>query len=231
MHLTRYHGVFSANAALRAAITPAGRGSTTPTPQHVGLSWARRLKRVFGIDVEQCARCGGRLQVIASIEEPELIERILAHRREQGAEEASTVSLGAHHHRRRSSSSPGHRPRQASRSRLSDAAASSGLYWREPGVTGAPPQKEPRVSTMLFVGNLPLSATEASLVVKFARFGTVVSARMNRDELTGRTQRSGFVEMKTANEAQVAINGLNLADYDGRLISVYRAVAAVLAPR
>jgi len=39
--------------------------------------------------------CGGRLQVIASIEEPELIERILAHRREQGGEEALTVSLGA----------------------------------------------------------------------------------------------------------------------------------------
>jgi hypothetical protein len=35
------------------------------------------------------------LQVIASIEEPELIERILAHRREQGGEEVPTVSLGA----------------------------------------------------------------------------------------------------------------------------------------
>jgi hypothetical protein len=33
--------------------------------------------------------------VIASIEEPQLIERILAHRREQGEEEAMTVSLGA----------------------------------------------------------------------------------------------------------------------------------------
>jgi hypothetical protein len=50
---------------------------------------------VFGIEIEQCARCGGRLEVIASIEEPELIERILAHRREQEGEEAMTVSLGA----------------------------------------------------------------------------------------------------------------------------------------
>jgi len=31
---------------------------------------------VFGIEIEQCVRCGGRLMVIASIEEPELIERI-----------------------------------------------------------------------------------------------------------------------------------------------------------
>jgi hypothetical protein len=91
VHLTRFHGVFAAHAALRAAITPAGRGMgakqrvaavEAPTSQDVRMSWARRLKRVFGI--EQCARCGGRLRVIASIEEPELIERILAHRRERG---------------------------------------------------------------------------------------------------------------------------------------------------
>lgn len=31
----------------------------------------------------------------SAIEEPELIERILTHRREHGQEEASTVSLGA----------------------------------------------------------------------------------------------------------------------------------------
>jgi hypothetical protein len=102
VHLTRYHGVFAANAALRAAITPAGRGSKAPnreperpTPKHVAQNWARRLQRVFGIEIEQRARCGGRLEVIGSIEEPELIERILTHGREQGGEEASTVSLGA----------------------------------------------------------------------------------------------------------------------------------------
>ena len=46
-----------------------------------------------GIEIERCVRCGGRLQVIASIEEPELIERILAHRRERGEEVAPTASL------------------------------------------------------------------------------------------------------------------------------------------
>jgi hypothetical protein len=51
--------------------------------------------RCFGIEIEVCVRCGGRLKVIASIEEPELIERILAHRRERGEEEAPTSSLGA----------------------------------------------------------------------------------------------------------------------------------------
>ena len=80
------------------------------------------------------------------------------------------------------------------------------------------------MGTMLFVSNLPLSATEDSLVTRFTRFGTVLSAKLNRDSV-GQSQRSGFVEMKTAAEAQTAINGLNLADYDGRLISVYKAVA------
>ena len=53
------------------------------------------MKRVFGIEIEQCARCGGRLQVLARIEEPELIERILAHRRERGDEGMPTASHGA----------------------------------------------------------------------------------------------------------------------------------------
>jgi hypothetical protein len=105
IHLTRFHGVFAAHAALRAAITPAGRGAgartratlpQSPTSKDVRMNWARRLKRVFGIEIEQCARCGGRLKVIASIEEAELIERILAHRRERGEEEAAPMaSLGA----------------------------------------------------------------------------------------------------------------------------------------
>jgi hypothetical protein len=66
-----------------------------PTSKHVALTWAARLKRVFGIEIEQCVRCGGRLKVIASIEEPELIERILTHRRERGEEDAPAAPLGA----------------------------------------------------------------------------------------------------------------------------------------
>ncbi len=36
-----------------------------PTPRHVAMSGARRLKRVFGIEIEGCAGCGGRLKIIA----------------------------------------------------------------------------------------------------------------------------------------------------------------------
>jgi hypothetical protein len=90
MHLTRYHGVFAPHSKLRAAVTPAHRGKgkqplaeegTEPpaTPRHVAMNWARRLKRVFGVQIEACARCGGKLAIIASIEEPAVIAKILAH--------------------------------------------------------------------------------------------------------------------------------------------------------
>jgi hypothetical protein len=84
-----------ATAPLAIGSSTRGGVKIAATPKHVALNWARRLKRVFGIEIEQCARCGGRLEVIASIEEPELIERILTHRREQEGEEAPSVALGA----------------------------------------------------------------------------------------------------------------------------------------
>lgn len=92
MHLTRYHGVFAPHSKHRAAVTPAHRGRGAPkppvagadpakpsSPRHVAMRWARRLKRVFGVEMESCARCGGTLKIIASIEEPELIAKILSH--------------------------------------------------------------------------------------------------------------------------------------------------------
>ena len=39
----------------------------------------QRLKRVFQIDVETCPSCGGTVKIIASIEDPPVIERILNH--------------------------------------------------------------------------------------------------------------------------------------------------------
>jgi hypothetical protein len=40
------------------------------------MSWARLLKRVFEIDIEQCPQCGGTLKIIAAIEHP-VIAKIL----------------------------------------------------------------------------------------------------------------------------------------------------------
>jgi hypothetical protein len=41
------------------------------------MNWAQRLKRVFNIDVEICDQCGGRVKVIACIEDPAVIKKIL----------------------------------------------------------------------------------------------------------------------------------------------------------
>jgi len=43
------------------------------------MSWAQRLKRVFNIDIETCRDCGGAVKVIACIEDPVVIKKILDH--------------------------------------------------------------------------------------------------------------------------------------------------------
>jgi len=43
------------------------------------MGWARLLKRVFEFDLEHCPRCGGDMKIIAAIEEPAVIVRILTH--------------------------------------------------------------------------------------------------------------------------------------------------------
>ena len=43
------------------------------------MTWAQRLRRVFKIDILTCEQCGGAVKVIASIEDPVVIKKILAH--------------------------------------------------------------------------------------------------------------------------------------------------------
>jgi hypothetical protein len=43
------------------------------------MTWAQRLKRVFGIEIESCEHCGGEVKVIAIIEDPAVIQKILTH--------------------------------------------------------------------------------------------------------------------------------------------------------
>ncbi len=43
------------------------------------MNWAQALKRVFEIDMASCPQCGGPLTLIAAIEEPAVIAKILAH--------------------------------------------------------------------------------------------------------------------------------------------------------
>ena len=103
VHLTRYHGVFAPHSALRAVVTPAGRGRSTgaaersPAERHRAMSWAQRLKRVFRIDIERCERCGGQVRIIASIEDPAVIGRILAQLEQAEQARGASADLTAAH--------------------------------------------------------------------------------------------------------------------------------------
>ena len=52
---------------------------TTPVERRAAMTWAQRLKRVFNIDIEICNSCGGHVKIIACIEDPVVIEKILTH--------------------------------------------------------------------------------------------------------------------------------------------------------
>ena len=66
------------NSNYRALITPASRGKRkkhhpadkadqTPAEKRVSITWAKRLNRVFKIDIETCDKCGGDVRIISSI--------------------------------------------------------------------------------------------------------------------------------------------------------------------
>ena len=57
------------------------------------MTWAQRLKRVFNIDVDSCAHCGGPVKVIACIEDQQVINKILAHLKEKETLPATLETL------------------------------------------------------------------------------------------------------------------------------------------
>jgi hypothetical protein len=92
-NLTRFHGVLAPNSKYRINVTPAKRGKGSANKlegkvkknadlsvgEHKEMTWAQRLKRVFNIDVTICNRCGGAVKIIACIEDPLVIKKILDH--------------------------------------------------------------------------------------------------------------------------------------------------------
>lgn len=79
LNLTRFHGVFAANFKYRSRIVPRRPRHIDADQPPAPMSWMQRLKRVFAIDIETCPDCGGKLRVIACIEDSSLIEQILGH--------------------------------------------------------------------------------------------------------------------------------------------------------
>lgn len=72
----------------------------------------------------------------------------------------------------------------------------------------------------LYVGNLPYSTVDADLENLFSQAGTVKSAQVIKDRVSGRSKGFGFVEMSSPDEAQSAINKFNGQDFNGRALTV-----------
>jgi len=91
VHLTRYHGVLGPHYKHRKQIVPKPselkivcQDQDNIDPKQLELKkknipWARLLARVFNIDVEICIKCGGNMKIIAAIEDPKVIRKILQH--------------------------------------------------------------------------------------------------------------------------------------------------------
>ena len=75
----------------------------------------------------------------------------------------------------------------------------------------------------LYVGGLPYSVTEDTLRDMFAAHGSVESAVVISDRMTGRSKGFGFVEMGSQEEAQSAMDNLNQTQLEGRSLTVNEA--------
>jgi len=83
----------------------------------------------------------------------------------------------------------------------------------------------------LYVGGLSYNTTEQTLKDTFAQAGTVESATIIIDRVSGRSKGFGFVEMSSDEEAQKAIETLNGKELDGRNIVVNEARPQQARPR
>jgi len=75
----------------------------------------------------------------------------------------------------------------------------------------------------IYVSNLSFKVDDEDLKQVFEEYGEVSSAKVIRDRDTGRSRGFGFVEMSDQESATKAIEELNQAEYDGKVITVNEA--------
>ena len=94
INLVLYHGVLAPHAGWRARVIASSappvetsvaasasadandEPTTAPFSRH--WAWADLMRRAFDIDVLACPSCGGRMRLIATVEDPDAIRAILA---------------------------------------------------------------------------------------------------------------------------------------------------------
>lgn len=75
----------------------------------------------------------------------------------------------------------------------------------------------------IYVGNMNFDLGNDDLYNLFSQFGTVTSAKIINDKVTGRSKGFGFVEMESDEDARKAISSLNESEVKGRKLIVNEA--------
>ena len=72
----------------------------------------------------------------------------------------------------------------------------------------------------IYISNLSYAVNDGDLKDLFGEYGEISSAKVITDRETGRSRGFGFVEMADDAQGQKAIDELNQAEYDGKVINV-----------
>ncbi len=89
-HLVRYYGFYSSvqrGQRRRMGLESPGPGAPvileedTPSARTARRSWARLIRKIYEVDPLVCPRCGLEMRIIAFLEEPQVVEKILRHLR------------------------------------------------------------------------------------------------------------------------------------------------------
>jgi RNA recognition motif-containing protein len=83
----------------------------------------------------------------------------------------------------------------------------------------------------IYIANLNYSATDSDLKQLFSEYGEVTSAKVIIDRETGRSRGFGFVEMSDNEASQRAIDSLNDAEFQGKVLKVNEAKPREDKPR
>ena len=76
------------------------------------------------------------------------------------------------------------------------------------------------MATTLFVGGISFNTSEDTLREAFERAGTVLSAKIIMDKITGRSRGFGFIDMENEEAANAAIAMWDGQELDGRRVGV-----------
>ena len=83
----------------------------------------------------------------------------------------------------------------------------------------------------LYISNLSYNVTDEDLRELFADYGEILSARVITDRETGRSRGFGFVELQDEEMGKKAIEELNQATYEEKVINISEARPREERPR